>query len=195
MIEIWKDIQDYIGLYQVSNQGNVRSVERRVHRNGNTTKICRQHLLRPQRQVNGYLFVSLSKDGRVKQYLIHRLVAKAFIPGGGEVNHIDENKENNCAANLEWVSHKYNANYGTAIERRTKNSDFSGSNNPMFGRKGKNNPHSKPVKQFDTDGNYIQEYESVKIAGQKTNTNPSGISGCAKGRLRTCGGFVWKYSK
>ena len=109
MKEIWKNIFDFIG-YQVSNFGRIRSLK--------TYKILKQYNHR-----NGYMFVSLSHHGKHFNLYIHRLVAEAFIPNPDnlpEVNHKDENPSNNNVNNLEWCNRKYNANYGTAIQRMLK---------------------------------------------------------------------------
>lgn len=107
-MEIWKDIEGYEDLYEVSDEGNVR--------NKNTGRI-----LKPNKTHKGYLYVNLCKDGISKHKLIHRLVAQAFIPNPLnllEVNHIDENKTNNNVENLEFCSRQYNVNY--SIHKRSK---------------------------------------------------------------------------
>lgn len=98
-MEVWKDIDGYEGLYQVSNTGKVRSLRYR-----NRDEV-RELFLKPHNQ--GYLQVELHKNGKRKMFTVHRLVAMAFVDGyevGKEVNHIDENKQNNVSTNLEWVS-------------------------------------------------------------------------------------------
>lgn len=115
MEEIYKDIEGYAGLYQVSNMGNVKSL------NYNKTK--RERILKAEKDVGGYLRVALRKQGTQKHYKIHRLVAEAFIPNPNnykQVNHIDEDKTNNSVDNLEWCSAKYNSSYGTRTHRITK---------------------------------------------------------------------------
>ena len=122
MLEVWKDIPNYEGFYQVSNLGNVKSMQRTKKHSYNSIAQLKEKMLRPQ-NTNGYLFVRLSKNNEIKRYLVHRLVALTFIPNPNdylEVNHIDENSLNNNVENLEWCSHKYNINYGTGNERRSK---------------------------------------------------------------------------
>ena len=117
--EVWKDVKDYEGLYQVSDRGNVRSVDRINH-------IGRRYngrILKPRYDKDGYLRVGLCKDGKMKSKYIHRLVAEAFIPnpnGFSQVNHKDENPSNNKLSNLEWCDAWYNSNYGTRNERISK---------------------------------------------------------------------------
>ena len=117
MMVIWKDIPNYEGIYQISNYGEVmrlRSFDSRGH--------LRCSRIKKQSQNNdGYMVIGLHKDGVETKYLVHRLVAQLFIPNPydyKEVNHKDENKHNNAVSNLEWCTHIYNANYGTAQKRR-----------------------------------------------------------------------------
>ena len=115
MQEVWKDIEGYIGIYQVSNLGRVRSL-------GNNKR--KKDKIRKQiKTCKGYLRVGLHKDGATTWEYVHRLVAQAFIPNTGnlpQVNHKDENKENNCVDNLEWCTNEYNCNYGSKNEKVSK---------------------------------------------------------------------------
>ena len=114
--EVWKDVKDYEGLYQVSDRGNVFSVER-IGLNG---RKIGGRILKPSDRGNGYLRVDLYNDGKVKTKQVHRLVTEAFIPNPKKlphVNHKDENPTNNELSNLEWCDAGYNNNYGTRIER------------------------------------------------------------------------------
>ena len=111
-MEIWKDIEGYEGLYQVSNKGRIKSL--------NYRRTGKEGMLKGKPDKDGYLRVSLYKNRKQKPFYIHRLVAKAFIPNSDdlpEVNHKDENKENNTVDNLEWCDRKYNNNYGSRNER------------------------------------------------------------------------------
>ena len=115
---MWRDIIGYEGIYQVSNKGNVFSIERMVQgrKRGGIT-------LKPKYRRDGYLQVGLYKNGKMKNKLIHRLVLEAFVENPNnlpEVNHKDENKTNNDLSNLEWCSGRYNVNYGTRNERLSK---------------------------------------------------------------------------
>ena len=110
MIEEWKDVVGYEGLYQVSNFGNIKS------------------LFRYKRQLkpvirNGYESVKLCKNKNAKFVSVHRVVAEAFIPNPQKlpiINHKDENKQNNCVENLEWCTNVYNINYGNAQEKKAQ---------------------------------------------------------------------------
>ena len=117
--EVWKDIYCYEGQYQVSDIGNVRSVDRIDSRG----RKLRGLILKPICEKDGYLTVNIYKNGIRKNKKIHRLVAEAFIPnpnGLPQVNHIDEVKDNNNVDNLEWCTSKYNNSHGTRNERVSK---------------------------------------------------------------------------
>lgn len=110
--QYWKDIEGYEGLYQVSNTGKVRSLN---YRRTGETKV-----LKPSTSKLGYKSVNLCKDGKNKGYLVHRLVALAFIPNPNNypvVNHKDENPSNNTVWNLEWCTQEYNINYGNCKQK------------------------------------------------------------------------------
>lgn len=99
--ELWKEIPGYEGKYYISNFGNLKN--------------NRGMIMKPMKCTNGYLSACLWKNNQQKKVLIHRLVANAFLNNPfhyDEVNHIDENKTNNCVSNLEWCTHVYNMNYG-----------------------------------------------------------------------------------
>ena len=128
---------------------------------------------------HGYLIASLWNKMKRKYYLVHRLVAEAFIPNPNnypQVNHKDENPSNNSVDNLEWCTPKYNANYGTRNQR-------------MF-----NNMPKYCVAKYDLNGNYIAEYLSIKIAARENNISDSNIIKCCKGQRKTAGRYIWKYN-
>ena len=102
-METWKSIAGYEGIYEVSDQGRVKSL-----------KYGKERILKPRKDSCGYLQVNLCKDGQKKMSLVHRLVSKAFIPNPNNletVNHKDEVKTNNVASNLEWMSRVDNKRY------------------------------------------------------------------------------------
>lgn len=125
--EVWKDIEGYEGLYQVSTCGNIKSLPK-VRRNGTGTYIQKERLLKPSNTSTGYKKVELCKDGKRKSFKVHRLVAIAFIPNPDnkpEVNHIDGNKINNNIDNLEWVTSSENSvhAYETGLNSNKKDLD------------------------------------------------------------------------
>lgn len=141
MREVWKDIEGYEGKYQVSNMGNIRSLDYRG--TGET------HIMKQGERRRGYKCVRLHKEGKGKTHSVHRLVAQAFIPNPRnlpQVNHLDENKENNSVDNLEWCTNEYNSSYGTRNERIRVNA----------------NPIKKKVKCLNTG----EIFESIKSANK-----------------------------
>jgi len=164
LFEEFRDIKNYEGLYEVSNLGRIR--------NKKTGRI-----LKPLKNTNGYLRLDLCKNGIRRAAKVHRLVAEAFIPNPQNlpcVNHKDENKINNCLDNLEWCTYEYNNNYGTIKERISKKI-------------------SKPVLQLDRDGNLIREWPSIIKVEEETGINRHNISSCCSGKLKSAGGYLWKY--
>ncbi len=182
MEEIWKPVVGFEGAYEVSNLGNVRSIDRiRNAAYGASAKIRGRMMAIRKNTNNDYLLVRLVKDGRTHHCLIHRLVAMAFLPNPlnlPEVNHRDEDKQNNTCTNLEWCSRKYNINYGTARERTTKKRSFE-------------------VIQYSLIGGEIKRYTSAREAARAIGKSQAPISKCCVGShgYRTAYGYVWRYAK
>lgn len=116
MEEIWKDIEGYEGCYQVSNQGRVRSLDRQAI-SKRWVRNIKGKILSASKNRDGYLIYQMSKDGVSRNITAHRLVAMSFINnkhGYKEINHLDENKENNKAENLEWTTRRLNMEHSVA---------------------------------------------------------------------------------
>lgn len=172
--EIWKDILGYEGLYQVSTLGRVRSVDRAIYQQGRIVNY-KGVLMTPYIMKNGYTAIRLSKNGKKHNYLIHRLVAISFVKNANNemyVNHIDENKTNNNADNLEWCSREYNINYGTSTMRRAK----------KMGTK---------IVRYDKHGNFIDSFYSIREAERCTKISRQNIISVLDKNL-TGGGYVWR---
>ena len=164
--EIWCPIKGYECLYEVSDQGRVKSIG-----------YGKERILKPQRIKTGYLMVFLCKNGEIKQCLVHRLVAKTFIPNPDnlpQVNHKDENKENNSVQNLEWCSEKYNANFGSRNQRIAEKC-------------------SKPVLQYEKSGEFVREWKSTRDVERNLGYAYQHISDCCLGKLKSSNGFVWRF--
>lgn len=194
--EIWKDIKNYEGLYEVSNKGRVKRLERVTTDNNGKEYHLKEKILKEHLNSYGYLTVNLynHKDGGGKQLRIHRLVAEAFIPNPNnnpQVNHKDEIKTNNCVENLEWMTCKENNNYGTRNERAIKAMKDTYKHNRETICKAISKAVSKPVAQYTKDGELIKVCSSISEAGCQLCL--SNISAVAKGKRKTCGGFVWRY--
>lgn len=111
--EIWKPVVGYEGVYEVSSFGKVRSLKRT--RKGKCESECgvKERLLKPSKHTKGYLVCGLSKDGKLKYFKVHRLVAEAFLPNPEnkeQIDHINTIKTDNCISNLRWVTPKENTN-------------------------------------------------------------------------------------
>lgn len=165
--EIWKEIDGFPD-YEVSNLGRVCSFK------GKYPKI-----LKPGKSSSGYLQVILCMGGKGVRKTIHRLVAEAFVPNPEnkpEVNHIDEDKKNNVAENLEWVTRKENINHGTGIKRMAET-------------------QGKTVVQYTTDGVFLAEYPSTHEAHRVTGIDQSSICQACRGKYKTAGGYLWCYEE
>lgn len=155
--EEWKDIVGYENLYQVSNLGNVKSLDKVIMRKHGERLTVRGRVLKPM-ITKGYCYVRLTDCGNWKNERIHRLVAQAFIPNPNnlpEVNHKDENKLNNRADNLEWCTHNYNLNYGQRAKKfsASMKGKLAGTKNPRYGKPGtfKGRQHSESTKRHISD--------------------------------------------
>ena len=191
MQEIWKDIEGYEGYYQVSNKGNIRSLDRIIQKSDGVLMLLKGRMMTKRNSTDGYWLAKLSKNDRSKSIGIHILVARHFIPnplGLPEVNHKDLNRKNNEATNLEWCTHLDNVRYSQVRGRykgRTgeKNPNYNNhvlheryANDPelakrVLARKGKQNGRCIPVKIAMPDGtdrcfDYIGEAaEFLRIEG------------------------------
>lgn len=174
MEEIWKPIRGYEGIYEVSTNGKVRSLERIKCVLHGKKKFRHETELKLQRLYNGYLYIDLHKERRKKRYFVHRLVAEAFIPNPKEltqINHKDGDKTNNTVDNLEWCSPSDNIKHSCRIL------------------------HARPeyvVRQFSKNGELIEEYANTGIASENTGIGRSNILSCLIGRQKSAGGFIWK---
>lgn len=171
--EIWRNISGYENLYQVSNLGNVRSL------NYNLTGKAKN--LKAVDGGKGYLIVSLSKNGKRKHFQVHRLVAIAFCENPNpdkynQINHKDENKKNNRFDNLEWCDSKYNANYGMHNERMRKS---------LMNRKDR----SKKVKCIETG----EVFASTKEVERQKGFAHTHISAACRGVLKQAYKYHWAY--
>ena len=183
-IEIWKDIENYEGFYQVSDCGNVKSLERDVYRQNGTFhyhaggKILVQNL-----DKYGYMRVSLHLNGKIKTIFVHRLVAEAFIPNPEnkpQVNHKDEVKTNNVVENLEWCTASYNVNFGTRNERSVQNRRY-----PKLG----NHPRAKAI--FCEELN--KEFDCITSAGKELGIGRTSINQACTGKRKTAGKLHWRF--
>lgn len=179
MQEIWKDIPGYEGIYEVSNKGRIRSIDRIVVTKAGWTQTKYGQVIKFGQPINsGYIKVDLHKNGKAKPFLVHRIVAEVFLenPNGCEtVNHKDENKLNNSADNLEWCTQMYNNNYGTCKERgaETQRREFL---------------------QMDMDGNVIKRWKGFKKIQRELGYQRKLIYLCCIGKRESYMGYKWCYA-
>ena len=172
MKEVWKDIPNYEGLYQVSNLGRVKSFRK-------STKFGSQpeYILKPNLANNGYMQVTLYNNAKRHKFLVHRLVAIVFLPNPDnlpQINHKDEDRQNNEVSNLEWCTAEYNNAYGTAKIRAI-------------------DTISKPVEQLTYDGKVIAIYRSARIASEILGIKKPSITNAICKKYQS-NGYYWRYS-
>ena len=176
MKEEWKDIKGYESLYQISNLGRIKGLNRYV-KNNHSVRYIKERILKPNKNKDGYYTISFWTKGKMKQHYIHRLVAQAFLDNPNNypiVNHKDENPNNNNSLNLEWCNYKYNNDYGT---RKIKSMINQG----------------KKVNQFDLQGNFIKQWNSTREIERTLKISHSVISKCCREKQKTSHGYIWKY--
>lgn len=171
IIEEWRDIPGYEGLYQASNLGNIRNF------NGKILKV--------RKGVGGYLYIMLYKEGKRKNWRVHRLIALTWIPNPlnlPQINHRNECPWDNKVENLEYCTAKYNVNYGSHSKKQSESS---------------RNRYdiSKHIMQYSIDGTLIAEYPSLREAERKTGIRHQHISDSIIGvRQQKAGGYIWKFA-
>lgn len=175
MNEIWKDIKNYKGKYQISNMGRIKSIEHTIIRKNGNKLLIKEKILK-QSINKGYYHITLQG----KCFRVNRLVAETFIPNPNNlpcVNHKDENKLNNNVENLEWCTVAYNNTYGTRIQKVISKT-------------------SKKILQYDLKGNFIKEYKSISNAAKDNKIKSlSNITMCCQGKWKQAGGYIWKYKE
>ena len=186
-MEKWKEIQGYEGFYEVSDLGRVRRIDRYVNTGilHNEVRFCKGRILKQHLKRNGYLAVDLSKDYQIRTISVHRLVAIAFVSGqtkeNNYVDHINCNKQDNRAENLEWVSSKENS-------RRAKQNNLY------------NPPNRKQVRCKQLNKVFQSSYEAAEFLNKEYFGNTKLVKNiAAKIRACCCGfqknayGYTWEY--
>lgn len=178
-MEIWKNIQDYEGIYECSSLGRIRSLDRYVLDSKRQiyffVKGCE---LKPRKNKNGYLQVSLNKKGKRKMVYVHRIIAETFlekIKDKNTINHIDGDKNNNCVDNLEWCTYSENNKHSyKELNRRIVNCGGS----------------KIPVYMIDTETKELFYYVSIAEASKKINLSHTQINRYIHNNKKWKGRFI-----
>lgn len=183
MEEIWKPVIGHEERFEVSNLGNIRGLKRIVRNGEKSTRTVKPVTLIPSSNGKGYMRVNLYK----KSEYVHRVVGMAFIENDSpevkkQINHINEDKADNRAENLEWCTDKYNKNFGTARRRMILTRNRLGYNNA-----------EKPIEKYTKSGVYVCEYESQAKAAVKLGCSEPSLFYSIHSKCGLCCGFQWKY--
>lgn len=193
MKEIWRDVLGYEGLYQVSNLGRVKRVT--------SGRILKENVRFSNDGKYKRTYVSLSKNCVETMYYIHKLVAYAFpeICGewfeGAEIDHIDGDAANNNATNLRWVTHTTNMNNPIYRERKRiaeTGKKHTAEHNKKISEAMTNGKLSKRIIQYDLDGNFIKEWESINEAIRNGYSN---VPACLSGKQKKAHNCLWAYKE
>lgn len=186
--EIWKDVFGYEGLYQISNFGNLKSMDKiAINPRYGNQKLNGKTISTHKNKKTGYISCKIYKGSGAKTVKIHRLVAQSFIPNPynkPQVNHKNGVKSDNNVKNLEWVTARENQIHAYKIGLKRK---------LMLGVMGYDNNCSKQVLQYSKDGKFIREFGSQLEANRETGVYNTNISSCCLGMAKTAGGYIWKF--
>lgn len=191
MREIWKDIKEYEGLYQVSNLGNIKSLNRTIENKGS---IGGEYRIKEKNRAQtisktGYYICTLYKKGKGRTFKVHRLIAEVFIDNPDNlpiINHKDGNKLNNSIDNLEWCDYSHNNKEAYKQGLKEKNLKWIIECNKR---------KRKKVNQYDLNNNLIKQYKSIHEAENETKVHHINIIKVCKGERITAGGYKWKYAE
>lgn len=176
MEEIWKPIVGWEGLYEVSNLGNVRSVDRYVMQR-DYVRFCKGKMLKPTLHKTNYYIVTLRNSGIQKVSKVHQLVMNTFNPKPSnqklEINHIDGDKKNNRLENLEWCTHKEN------LQHASKHHLLS-----LY----------RPINQYDINGNFIKRWDSMKEARDYYGYGINSLRNACKRKSGIHKNYIWRYA-
>ena len=196
MNEIWKDIDGWEGIYQVSNLGRVRSIDRIVHRSCNGDKFVKGKLLLLRHDKDGYKTVHFrdASTGKNKLMKVHRIVASAFIPtpdGKDQIDHINGIRDDNRAENLRWCTCKENLNFPIAKSNNSRSTKESYNRFPELRKlRSKTIGGTGKIKMLvKKDGKVIGSFDSQKQAATRLGIAPSTFSAYITKRLKSPKGY------
>ena len=190
----WRPVKGYEGFYEVANDGTVRSLPRDTERAGGAIVHYEGRVLTHTFDTRGYHGVTLCKEHKQRRVRVHRLVAEAFVDnpdGKPHVNHLDENKDNNHASNLEWCTPAENDAWGTRNERCKKNRDKQKHRESIVNSE-KHRARRKPIIQKAMNGQAVKRWES-RTEIRQAGLNDWLVVEVCKGRARQAAGYLWEY--
>ena len=183
LMEIWKQIQGFKPIYQVSSTGRIRSIERNTNDNGGVLH-RKERILRVSVSRLGYHIAYLyDVNGRKRTIPVHQIVARAFISNPEnkpEIDHIDGDKSNNRPENLRWVTHKENCSNPVTAQKQKKYIEESAK-------------HRRAILAFDLNGKFVGEWPTLTKAAKETGTCRHSISYAANGKYKTANNLIWRY--
>ena len=160
--EVWVDVENYVGLYKVSNLGRLKSLSRDVACRGGGIRVIKTRIVKPSKRLDGYMIVNIFREGKREVFTVHKLIAKMFIPNvdsKSDIDHINNNKEDNRVCNLRWATRLENLN----------------------NRKNKKPKGRNKIKCITTG----EIFNTLKEAGEKHELKPATIASCCKQYSRT----------
>lgn len=209
-MNMWKDIfftengitYDYRGLYQVSTDGKIKSNDRIILEKSGRNHFIKGRMLKLQKNKDGYNTVILSKNSKIKKFIVARIVAHMFCDGyfdGAEVDHVIPIKNNGTDkyTNLRWVTHKENIQ--NEITKKNKSNSRKGKKHPLYNKKGKENPnyekYRRKIVQLDEDFKLIKKWNGAIEIVREREINYGNLIQCCRGKRRTCKEYIWMYEE
>lgn len=212
--EVWRDIPNYEGLYQISNYGRVQSVERNIVAKNGMCQKYQSYILKPDKSTN-YSRITLSKDNKTKRFQVHILLAKVFnLPNPNPdkfkiINHITENTDFNhigivdnkiVYSSIEWCDYIQNNSFGSKPKTLSNSLKQYYKENPKTKERilktvqSFKNRNTSGFCMFDLEGNYIREFNNIQEINEYFNIKDSGsITKVCKGQRKTAYGYKWVY--
>ena len=190
IVEIWKPVVGYESLYECSNLGRIKSLNRKIIRKNGAQQTFKEKILTPI-EVNNYLYVCLYKNGKYQRKYVHRIICEAFLPNPENkpcVDHKNCVRSDNRLSNLRWVTYQENSENPISKKKQKENVPKS-----MLGKFGKNHPNSKPIIQIDTNGVFIKEWSCAAEVQRVLGFKKGYIGKCCKGKNEMAYGYKWKY--
>ena len=186
----WKPIEGYEGLYEISNNGKVRGLDRK----DNKGRKVKGQIIKIHINTHGYQIVDLCKDGERKHYQLHRLIAKTFIPNPDNkphIDHINTIKSDNRIKNLRWVTRSENM----LNELTRKHNSERQIGRKLTEEHKKKVKENTPLKKSTLCIETNKVYFSAREAGRQTGICYASIIACCNGKVKSAGGYRWKYVK